>query len=149
MSAATGPAPAGRPAAPSGGSRNTRQGDAVLRAVTASTSFRTTQDIHAHLRAAGEQIGLTTVYRHLQILADDGVIDAVKRGDGQVVYRNCATAAHHHHIVCRDCGASVEVDEPAVEDWAKRVAANAGYTDISHTVEIFGICGDCHTAAPD
>jgi Fur family ferric uptake transcriptional regulator len=45
--------------------------------------------------------------------------------------------------VCRQCGATVEVDGPAVEEWATEVAAANGFTDVSHTVEIFGVCGKC------
>jgi Fur family ferric uptake transcriptional regulator len=51
-----------------------------------------------------------------------------------------AASEHHHHVVCRECGRSVEVAGPEVEDWAERVAAAAGYTDITHTVEVFGLC---------
>jgi Fur family ferric uptake transcriptional regulator len=137
VTAGSHPYPAGR------ANRSTRQGAAVLRALKAADGFRSAQDIHADLRSAGESVGLTTVYRHLQMLTDDEVIDALQTADGEVVYRECESAHHHHHVVCRNCGKSVEIDEPAVERWAARVAEESGFTDISHTVEIFGLCARC------
>ena len=63
--------------------------------------------------------------------------------DGEAVYRRCASAHHHHHLVCRRCGAAVEIEGPAVESWAQSVAEQHGYTELSHTCEIFGLCGRC------
>lgn len=104
--------------------------------------FRTAQDLYGELRAQGLSVGLTTVYRHLKVLADAGEIDVVHRPEGEAQYRLCSPPStdHHHHLVCRVCGRSVEVEGPEVEQWAERVAAAAGYTEISHTVEVFGRC---------
>jgi Fur family ferric uptake transcriptional regulator len=85
----------------------------------------------------------TTVYRHLQSLADAGQVDVLRNDDGESVYRRCPTDAHHHHLVCRACGRSVEVEGPEVEAWASSIAAEHGFTEVSHTVEVFGTCGDC------
>ncbi len=123
--------------------RPTRQAEAVLSAVGDTTSFRSAQDIHAALRAGGHGVGLTTVYRHLQALTGDGLVDALQAEHGETVYRRCATTDHHHHIVCRRCGRTTEVESPEVERWADRVAGAAGYSDVSHTVEVFGVCGPC------
>jgi Fur family ferric uptake transcriptional regulator len=124
--------------------RATRQGAAVEAVLARAEGFRSAQDLHAELRRQGEAVGLTTVYRHLTTLADNGTVDMLQAGDGEAVYRLCGTAAHHHHVVCRQCGASVEVDGPEVEAWAEQVAARAGYTDVSHTLEVFGTCSACH-----
>src|SRR3954453_22925913 len=123
--------------------RPTRQAEAVLQAVGDTTNFRSAQDIHAALRSAGREVGLTTVYRHLQALSDGGLVDAWQAERGETVYRRCATTDLHHHIVCRQCGRTTEVESPEVERWADRVASAAGYTDVSHTVEVFGVCGAC------
>ena len=126
----------------------TPQGAAVLAAVRSSDSFRSAQDIHADLRAGGASVGLATVYRHLQLLAEHGVIDALQSADGQIVYRQCLSDDHHHHVVCRRCGRSEEIEGPEVERWAEAAAARLGYTDISHTVEIFGVCAECAARTP-
>ena len=123
--------------------RATRQRAAVSGLLDRSADFRSAQEIHEELRRVGEGIGLTTVYRTLQALADAGEVDVLRTGSGESVYRRCATDDHHHHLVCRQCGKAVEIAGPAVETWAQRVAAEHGYTDLSHTVEIFGLCRDC------
>jgi Fur family ferric uptake transcriptional regulator len=104
--------------------------------------FSSAQEIHARLRNAGSPIGLTTVYRTLQSMAAAGQVDVLRPEDGEVRYRRCTTA-HHHHLVCRDCGRTLEVDNPDIERWAEEVATAHGFTDISHTVEIYGRCSDC------
>jgi Fur family transcriptional regulator, ferric uptake regulator len=123
--------------------KRTRQGSAVLQALDTSDGFRTAQQIHADLRGAGDGVGLTTVYRHLQLLADDGEVDALQLDGGEVAYRRCATGHHHHHLVCRSCGRSVEVECPDVDAWAQSVANDAGFADPSHRVEVFGLCAAC------
>ncbi len=123
--------------------RPTRQRTAVADVLGRLDGFRSAQELHELLRREGQSVGLTTVYRSLQALVDAGSVDALRSDDGEVVYRRCATDAHHHHLVCRRCGRSEEVEGPEVEAWAGRVAARYGYRDVSHTVEVFGTCGDC------
>jgi Fur family transcriptional regulator, ferric uptake regulator len=126
--------------------KRTRQGAAVLGSLDSSDGFRTAQQIHADLRADGDGIGLTTVYRHLQLLADDGEVDVLQLDGGEVAYRRCASDRHHHHLVCRRCGHTVEIEGPAVETWAQRVAEAHGFVELSHTAEVFGLCKDCGSA---
>lgn len=123
--------------------RSTRQKRAVAAVLEDTRQFRSAQDIYAALRAAGDPVGLTTVYNQLRALAADGQIDAVRTDSGESLYRRCASAEHHHHAVCRECGLSVEVAGPAVEQWAAQVARETGFSDVRHTVEITGRCADC------
>jgi Fur family ferric uptake transcriptional regulator len=124
------------------GTRPTRQRKAVAAALRSFDDFRSAQEIHEMLRRSGENVGLATVYRTLQALAECGEVDTLRTEDGEAVYRRCSTT-HHHHLVCRSCGRTVEVEGPAVEAWADSVAARHGFTDVSHTLEIFGTCPDC------
>jgi Fur family ferric uptake transcriptional regulator len=123
--------------------RGTRQAAALNAVLSDLPAFSSAQDIHAELRRRGERVGLTTVYRHLQVLSENGAVDTIRDPNGETLYRRCETNAHHHHVTCRGCGHSVEVEGRAVERWADRVAAEAGFVDIDHTVEIFGHCPDC------
>lgn len=132
--------------APLPGLRSTRQRTAVTRLLDDVDDFRSAQELHEQLRRSGEGIGLTTVYRTLQTLADAGEIDMLRTDSGEAVYRRCS-AHHHHHLVCRHCGRTVEVEGPTVELWAEKVATEHGFTDISHTVEIFGTCAPCAAAS--
>lgn len=122
--------------------RSTRQRSALMDLLSEIETFRSAQQLHALLRERGERVGLTTVYRTLQTLADAGEIDVMRPPGGEHVYRRCSEG-HHHHLVCRSCGRTVEVEGPAVESWADRVAAEHGYADVSHTLEIFGCCPAC------
>jgi len=122
--------------------RPTRQRRAVVEALESFDDFRSAQEIHDLLGRRGEPVGLATVYRTLQRLADAGEVDLLRTEDGEAAYRRCS-ARHHHHLVCRGCGATVEVEGPAVERWTRTVAEQHGYTDVSHTLEIFGTCPAC------
>ncbi|NUT40246.1 MAG: transcriptional repressor [Thermoactinospora sp.] len=117
--------------------------DAVHDILRSSDSFRSAQDVYAQLRSDGAKIGLTTVYRALQALADGGMVDVLRTDDGESVYRACTTDSHHHHLVCRACGRTVEVAGPDVERWAEAVGAEHGFTEVTHTVEVFGTCAGC------
>lgn len=122
--------------------RQTRQRAAVRELLGILEEFKSAQEIHDLLRTTGAQVGLTTVYRSLQALALSGEVDQLVSDDGETVYRKCSEE-HHHHLVCRSCGATVEIAGPAVETWADAMAAQHGFTEVSHTLEIFGICSTC------
>ncbi len=119
--------------------RTTRQRRAVAAAMDSFDDFRSAQDIHDLLRRGGDSVGLSTVYRTLQSMAEAGEIDVLRAEAGEAVYRRCS-AAHHHHLVCRECGATVEIEGPAVESWTSSIAQKHGYSEVSHTLEIFGLC---------
>ena len=125
------------------GLRSTRQRTAVAEALDRVDGFRSAQELHDLLRQDGASVGLTTVYRHLQALAEAGHVDVLRTDGGEAVYRRCPTATHHHHLVCRACGRSVEVSGPEVEAWASAVAGAHGFRDVTHTVEVFGTCASC------
>lgn len=122
--------------------RPTRQQTAVIERLERTQDFTSAQDLHAGLREEGARIGLATVYRTLTSLAAAGEIDTLRTDDGEAVYRMCSSG-HHHHLVCRECGRTVEIEGPAVERWADRVAHEHGFTDVEHTLEVFGTCATC------
>ena len=124
------------------GARPTRQRKAVADALASLPDFRSAQEIHDLLGRRGEKVGLATVYRTLQRLADAGDVDVLRTEDGEAMYRRCSDS-HHHHLVCRECGATVEVEGPAVERWTRAIATEHEYADVSHTLEIFGVCPRC------
>jgi Fur family transcriptional regulator, ferric uptake regulator len=122
--------------------RRTRQRSAVDSILADRDDFRTAQEIHDDLRRHGERVGLTTVYRTLQAMTEAGELDALRNAEGETAYRRCSTG-HHHHLVCRSCGRTVEVSGPAVETWANAVAEQHNFRDVSHDLEIFGTCSSC------
>lgn len=122
--------------------RPTRQQSAVLARLSELEEFTSAQDLHASLRDAGAKVGLATVYRTLASMAAAGEIDTLRTDEGEAVYRKCSTG-HHHHLVCRRCGHTVEIEGPAVERWADTVGAEHGFTEVEHTLEVFGVCAGC------
>jgi Fur family transcriptional regulator, ferric uptake regulator len=126
-----------------GAARNTRQRAEVLALLAGTEGFRSAQQLHADLRAQGAKVGLTTVYRTLQLLAEAGEVDQMRMPAGEQLYRRCGRGRHHHHLVCRSCGRTVELEGPDVERWADQQATEHGFTDVNHTFEIFGTCANC------
>lgn len=122
--------------------RKTWQRDAVREALSAREDFVSAQALHAELRDAGSPIGLATVYRALADLAADGAADHLQQG-GESLYRACGDRGHHHHLICRSCGRTVEISAGSVEAWSRAVAAEHGFRDAEHVVDVFGLCADC------
>ncbi|KGM17765.1 Fur family transcriptional regulator [Actinotalea fermentans ATCC 43279 = JCM 9966 = DSM 3133] len=129
--------------------RMTRQRSAVAELLADVDDFRSAQQLHELLRGRGNEIGLATVYRTLQTLADAGEVDVLRAEDGEALYRRCSRREHHHHLVCRRCGTAEEIDGPGVEAWAEAVGAAHGFSDIVHTMELSGICASCAAEAGD
>ena len=128
--------------------RNTRQRTAILETLSRQDDFRSAQQIHEQMRADGETVGLATVYRNLQALSRSGRLDVLVAGDGESLYRQCEDTGHHHHLVCRECGRTVEFLAPKLESSMDAIAHEHGFTDVDHTLEVFGLCGD-HAAGDE
>jgi Fur family ferric uptake transcriptional regulator len=123
--------------------RNTKQREEVWQALEQSPSFVSAQELHQNLRGQGSSIGLATVYRTLNALTVEGSADALTV-EGENLYRACSPG-HHHHLLCRECGKTTEIEASAVESWAQKVASEHGYSDPQHIVDIFGTCPACRS----
>jgi len=122
--------------------RLSRSNPRVLNTLERAGGFASAQEIYRLMQREGESIGLTTVYRSLQSLASEKIVDILRRDDGEAIFRLCG-GAHHHHLVCKGCGDTVEVEGGEVEKWAKVIAEEYGFRDVGHTAEIFGLCKKC------
>lgn len=122
--------------------RNTWQRAAVRDFLAGVEEFRSASQIHDDLKRLGDRMGLATVYRALQAMEEAGEVDMLRTHDGEATYRKCSTG-HHHHLVCRNCGAAQEIAADVVESWAAEVAARHGFTDVGHEVELYGLCAAC------
>ncbi|WP_353808063.1 Fur family transcriptional regulator [Agromyces sp. SYSU T00194] len=123
--------------------RQTWQREAVREALDRTDGFISAQALHTALHEAGSPIGLATVYRALADLATTGEADSLQSPEGEALYRACSTTGHHHHLICRSCGRTVEIAADEVEQWAKSVAAQHGFTQAAHVVDVFGLCAEC------
>ncbi len=126
--------------------RNTWQREAVREALGSNDGFVSAQALHSSLRNTGSAIGLATVYRALTDLAVAGEADSLQSADGESLYRACTPGQHHHHLICRSCGLTVEIEADAVERWAQSVASDHGFTQANHVVDVFGLCAECSRA---
>ncbi|ROQ40050.1 Fur family zinc uptake regulator [Frondihabitans sp. PhB188] len=122
--------------------RQTWQREAVREALHEKSGFVSAQVLYSQLRDGGSAIGLATVYRALASLEGEGEVDSLQQ-DGESLYRSCSTGAHHHHLICRNCGTTVEISADPVETWARAVAAEHGFTQANHVVDVFGLCAAC------
>lgn len=123
--------------------RNTWQRDAVKSALEMQDAFVGAQQLHAVMSGDGTRVGLATVYRALADLASTGKADSLQSAEGEALYRACTPGQHHHHLICRNCGVTVEIEAHEVEHWAKSVAAANGFTEPEHVVDVFGLCPTC------
>jgi Fur family ferric uptake transcriptional regulator len=126
--------------------RNTWQRQAVRNALGETPGFVSAQELHAGLRDGGSSIGLATVYRALADLAGEGEADSLQSTEGESLYRACASSGHHHHLICRGCGTTVEIEADDVEQWAAATAARHGFTQPRHVIDVFGLCPACSAA---
>ena len=122
--------------------RNTWQKTAVLAQLSNTDEFVSAQELHQKISQSGKKLGLTTVYRALTEMIEQGMADSLSISDGEMRYRIC-TPEHHHHLICMVCGKTVEFDMPGFEELALQVAKANGFTELSHEIELFGVCKDC------
>ncbi|SNU01400.1 zinc uptake regulator, Fur family [Ruaniaceae bacterium KH17] len=121
--------------------RMTRQKAAVRSILDELDGFHSAQEIHEMLAEKGDRVGLATVYRNLQQLAESGDVDVLRMGD-EHVYRACEPH-HHHHLLCRACGRTAELSEDEVDEWLRAVTTRHGFTMTNHSLELVGLCTDC------
>jgi Fur family ferric uptake transcriptional regulator len=127
--------------------RDTPRKRALLEVLEGADGFLSAADLHvrlsAYLGSQGMRIGIATVYSQLRMLAQSGFVDTLRGEDGQTRYWLPRRDAHHHYLVCRSCGRTLEFVADAIEKWADELGATVGFHDITHTLELFGLCEGC------
>ena len=125
--------------------RNTAQRREVVGVLSRVQGFISAQELHALISRDGGRIALATVYTQLKALTLVNEVDVVMTDRGESLYRRCVVDTHHHHLACRRCGATIEVDAPELEAWARQLAELYDYVDLRHVLELNGICAACHS----
>ena len=124
----------------------TKSGVEIAKFLADRKTFASAQEIFVGLRAEGRNFGLATIYRALQSLTSTGDVDVLRRNDGEALYRKCGED-HHHHLICKECGKTIEIEGVSVEEWAHTIARRHGFREIQHSAEIYGTCPDCFAQA--
>jgi Fur family ferric uptake transcriptional regulator len=124
----------------------TQQRTDTVQALEEANVFLTAQELHSVLKSSGSKAGLSTVYRSLEYLVEAGNVDVIRDQDNVARYRMCREIEHHHHLRCRECHRSIELVDPQIEEWAKKMARRHRFTNVAHEVELVGECQDCRSA---
>jgi Fur family ferric uptake transcriptional regulator len=100
------------------------------------------QEIYQCLLKKQKKIGLTSIYRALDLFESLGIVFKIINGSG-VKYKLCEIEDHHHHIICKACGDVVELNFCDISDWSKKVTESTGYQVIDHQLNFYGFCKSC------
>ncbi len=103
----------------------------------------TAADLLADAQRNDVRIGRATVFRTLDLLAEQGSLERLDLPGGEHAYVACAPEQHHHHVVCRSCGSSVEVDDSGLQAVVRHIGAQSGYRIETHRLELYGLCPVC------
>lgn len=117
-------------------------GTLVLAYLEAQTCCRGAQEIYDALSADGRKVGLASVYRMLDRLDEQGLVQRIDLGDGIVRYEP-SREAHHHHLVCGECGKVEPFADQRLEQAIEAVEERSGYSVVAHEVVLRGACADC------
>ena len=104
------------------------------------------EDLYRALLAAGESIGLATIYRVLTQFEQAGLVIRHNFDSGSAVFE-LAASEHHDHLVCVRCGRVVEFVDETIEERQRMIAARNGFTMTDHSLIIYGMCPDCRPEA--
>jgi len=102
------------------------------------------QELYQSLRKKQRRIGLTSIYRSLDLFESMGIIFKLINGS-TVKYKFCELENHHHHIVCKTCGHVVELDFCDISKWSKKVMESTGYQVTDHQLSFYGYCKECQS----
>jgi Fur family transcriptional regulator, ferric uptake regulator len=127
------------------GLRNGGARRAVIELLAAQDCCLTAQEIFDELRASGRRVGIASVYRVLELLTSEGLVQRIDLGSGIARYEPVHSGGeHHHHLVCDTCGKVEAFEDPKLERALVGVEAASGYIVAGHDVVLHGACADCH-----
>ena len=125
------------------GLKRTGQRDIILRTFLETRDHLSTDELFRLVRKQDAKIGFTTVYRTLKLLAECGLASTVPFPDGMSRYEHQFNRRSHHHMVCTECGASVEFFSPEVGKLEVEIGRKYHFDATRHNFQIYGVCEDC------
>jgi Fur family ferric uptake transcriptional regulator len=125
------------------GLRNGGARRAVIELLAEQSCCLTAQEIFDELRSSGRRVGIASVYRILDLLTAEGLVQRIELGSGTARYEPIAPGGHHHHLVCDSCGKVEAFEDNALERALTRVEEQSGFTVAGHDVVLHGACGHC------
>src|SRR6266581_8669596 len=125
------------------GLKHTEQRDTILRTFLETREHLSTDELYRLVQKKDARIGFTTVYRTLKLLAECGLASGVAFHDGITRYEHQYNRRSHHHMLCTECGSSVEFFSPEIEKVEKEIGRKHRYVTTRHTFQIYGVCDQC------
>jgi Fur family transcriptional regulator, ferric uptake regulator len=119
------------------------QRNAILRTFLETREHLSIDELHRLVKKTDPRIGFTTVYRTLKLLAGCGLASEVAFHDGIARYEHQYNRRSHHHMVCTECGASVEFFSEKVGEIEQEIGRKHHYVTTRHTFQIYGVCEEC------
>lgn len=121
----------------------TSQRKAIIRVLQSTNSVLSAQDIFSEVIKTLPGINFSTIYRNLDVLLDRGIICKITPQSGGVLYELRLKEGHHHHVICKKCGASIPLEYCPMKD-IQRKLTEKGFTPTEHRFEIYGYCDECN-----
>ena len=118
--------------------------DRVIELLASQPCALSAVEIEDALRASGRPTGRASIYRVLELLVEHGLVERLAVGDGQARFeRSHPNGAHHHHLVCEQCGRLVAFDDAGLERAIDQLSQRLGVKVESHDVLLRGACERC------
>jgi Fur family ferric uptake transcriptional regulator len=131
------------------GLKRTAQRDLILDVFLRTEEHLSSEDLYSLVKREDPSIGQTTVYRTLKLLTDAGLAREVRFGDGRTRYEHNYKHPHHDHMICTECGKTIEFFSADLEKLQDKIAARHKFDITHHTLRMFGYCEDCRRDASD
>ncbi|HWR37121.1 MAG TPA: Fur family transcriptional regulator [Clostridia bacterium] len=125
------------------GLKHTDQRDTILRTFLETRDHLSTDELHRLVKKKDPKIGFTTVYRTLKLLSECGLASEVAFQDGVARYEHQYNRRNHHHMVCTECGSSVEFFSPDIERIEQEIGRKHHYVTTRHSFQVYGVCEEC------
>ncbi|MFQ5740031.1 MAG: transcriptional repressor [Acidobacteriota bacterium] len=125
------------------GLKMTRQRELVVRTFLREEGHLSADELFASARGSDHKLGFATVFRTLKALTECGLARATDLSDGRTRFERLYRRPHHHHIVCEECGRTIEFFSPAMEEIQKQIVDQYHFKPLRHRLQVYGICDDC------
>jgi len=125
------------------GLKQTPHRELVLETFLEHEGHRSVEDIYRTVKQLDPRIGYTTVYRTMKLLADCGLAREIDLADGITRYEHLFNHEHHDHMICMECGQSIEFYNSEIESVQDAASEQLGFKTLDHKLQIYGVCRDC------
>ena len=115
----------------------------ILESFISNEGHRSVEDIYDHVRGQDPKVGYSTIYRTMKLLTDAGLAREVDLGDGMTRYEHLYNHKHHDHMICTECGRSIEFFNADIEDVQDAASEKRGFHVLDHRLQIYGLCSTC------